>query len=85
MMMVVVFGMVVEAVADIKRLISDKRINSQPASKIVCGPNAKLEDVVTVRTDMIQVGDVIVVKDDQIVPADCILLSIDPNKTKMNG
>jgi len=52
---------------------------------IVCGQNAKLEDVISVRTDKIKVGDIIVVKDDEVVPADCILLSTDPNKAKMNG
>jgi magnesium-transporting ATPase (P-type) len=85
MLVVVLFGMGIEAVADVKRHLSDRKTNSQPATKIVCGTNSKLEDFMTVRTDKIKVGDIIVVKDDEVVPADCILLSTDPNKTKMNG
>ena len=85
MLIVVLFGMIIEAVADVKRHLSDRKTNSQPATIIVCGPNAKLEDEMIVRTDKIKVGDIIVVKDDEVVPADCILLSTDQNMNKMNG
>lgn len=48
---VILVGMVLEAIADIKRYISDNKTNAEPATKIVCGDNATLNDKFYYRTD----------------------------------
>ncbi len=81
----IMFGMVLEAVNEIKRWSEDKKTNAQPSYKVKCGKTATLEHISELRSDMVEVGDIIVVKDDETVPADCLLISTDPSKQNMGG
>ena len=81
----IMFGMGLEAVNEIKRWSEDKKTNAQSSYKVKCRERATLEHISELRTDMVIVGDIIVVKDDETVPADCLLISTDPSKQNMGG
>ena len=76
---IIIFGIVKEAVVELKKWHDDKHINATVFRKLIQGSENHIFSPVEFQD--IRVGDIIEIKDEEALPADCILLKT----TKASG
>jgi P-type E1-E2 ATPase len=69
---VIILGMVMELVADLRRWRSDKKINTKPIIMLQLN-NGEFQEIDSLSQN-INVGDILVVKNNMQVLADCIVI-----------
>jgi phospholipid-transporting ATPase len=75
---IIALGVAKEMVGECKRYKNDKKVNATPVT--VLKPKTKEFEQLTLAD--LRVGDIVKIQDEEEIPADCVLLQVEGNKSE---